>query len=47
MVPDQRNTGFVGSAASFEGKFSDERNTFPAVGSSWGSEHEATMTRGK
>ena len=29
MVPDQRNTGFVGSAASFEGKFSDERNTVP------------------
>jgi hypothetical protein len=27
VVPDQRNTGFVGSAASFEDKFSDERNT--------------------
>jgi len=29
VVPDQRNTGFVGSAVSFEGKFSDERNTVP------------------
>jgi hypothetical protein len=28
VVPDQRrNTGFVGSPASFKGKFSDDRNT--------------------
>jgi len=28
MAPNQRrNTGIVGSATSFEGKFSDERNT--------------------
>jgi hypothetical protein len=30
VVPDQRrNTGFVGSAASFEGELSDDCNTVP------------------